>query len=1042
MTGLRTLGSAALVVGAFAGLAGLTGCGNQPGDLGALREDTPPAPLVQTVPAGATEVTPGKPPAEIAQIPDAETKDKPADAKSAPAELVSLNPENLQDVNTAKVAPAPRAETKADDSAPPAETVATPPPAQPAGEAVKPAPAATAADASAPATPAPAAAPATPADANVAAAPAAPATPADAGNTNTKAIPGDKAAGQTLADGDAPKPAPAPAPATPPAEETPQQKAARLLSEAERLGGVRNQANLQEADAAYQAGLKLFNDLEYEQAKGYFERAVSLDPANEAARQKLQVVNSLLGIHADRIATKVRELEQSARVKQQEALVQLANDMQEGRVLEERGTVLPNDITGVDRERILADQLDNLRKAQDRFRRVREILNWMPPSFDLPAERGAVDASLARLKQKIVQKDDEISYLRRVEAQREADSQRVRETELFKTRIAKLLEQVKDLYERGDYKGCERLAIRVLQIDPFNAEAESWKSKARGAYHSHERASELEDTREALKREVEDTDQETIGYAPIILYPSNWDQITRRVDNMALGKSTKEETWKADLIKKLQKKVTFDFVDTPLDEAVAFLRQISGVTIIVDPKVTAAGAAPNINLRVTDMSMDLALEWILRLANLDDLTQSIPDFPGPELQLETQGAQGGGQANPAANAFAPKTTVTPTAASIADMIKTRIRPDSWDQALGTSVEEMAGRLVVMQRPEIHALIDQLLASFRQTQRMMINIESRFLTIREANLENIGVEYQGLDTNVLFGDFGDITHLGAPNQFLQPRQPGAGDAIPVNAPFPGFVQGPTNSFGGSFSTVGSIVNHDIGYATNDPTTISSQDPNGIIRQGGLNTQLTIINNTQLQAFMRALAVRETTSTLVSPRLTVFNTQRAHMFVARQQSYIADYDINGDSYDPVIRNFLEGVVLDVRPIVSADRRYVTVEMRPTVTELISFKVRQIDSFTVNSGAQVNLIIPLSFPIQFPELAITRVRTTATVPDGGIMLLSGLFRNVKFNAENGLPFLSDLPVVGRMFRWNVKENAKQNLSILLSPRIILFSEEEEKL
>ena len=927
------------------------------------------------------------------------------DTKNAPAELVSLNPGNVEEAPAAKAAPrAGRVETKADGEQP-----------------------------------------------QVAA--AAPVAPPDVA---------------PAAEGDQPPP-PNPAPRPAPVDETPEQKAARLLKEAERLGGVREQANQQEADAAYQAGLKMFNDLEYEQAKQYFERAVTLDPTNEAARQKLQIVNSLLGIHVDKIARKIRELEQSERVKQQESLVQLANAMQEGRILEERGTVLPPDAVGIDKDRILADQLESLRKAQDKFRRVKEILNWMPPTFDLPNERGAVDSSLVRLKQKIAEKEDEINYLRRLEAQKEADASRVRETELFKARIGKLLDQVKDLYDRGDYKSAERLSIRILQIDPFNNDAEGWKSKSRAAYHTRERADEIDESREETKRMDEDLEEATIGYAPIILYPSNWDQITRRVDNLTLGKTTREETWKSDIIKRLQRKVTFDFVDTSLDEAVAFLRQVSGVTIIVDPKVMAAGPA-NINLRVTDMNLDLALDWILRLANLEkvlkdhaiyistpdrlqeaaelriydisDLTQSIPDFPGPELQLSTAGDPNQQAANPAANAFAPKATVVPTAASIADMIKTRVRPDSWDPALGTSVEEMAGRLVVMQRPEIHALIDQLLSSFRSTQRMMINIESRFLTIREAYLENIGVEYQGLDTNVLFGDFGDIRSLGTPNGLLQPRRPGASDATPVNAPFPGFVEGPNGLGNGTFSTVGSIVNHRINYATNDNTSISSEDANGVMRQGGLNAQLTVINNTQLQAFVRALAIRENQSTLVAPRLTVFNTQRAHMFVARQQSYVADYDINGDSYDPVIRQFLEGVVLDVRPIVSADRRYVTVEMRPTVTQLVNFVTRQLDSFTVNSGAQVNLILRLSFPIQFPELSISRVRTTATVPDGGILLLGGLYRNLKFNAENGVPFLSDLPVVGRLFRWNVTETAKQNLSILLSPRIILFSEEEEKL
>ena len=36
----------------------------------------------------------------------------------------------------------------------------------------------------------------------------------------------------------------------------------------------------------------------------------------------------------------------------------------------------------------------------------------------------------------------------------------------------------------------------------------------------------------------------------------------------------------------------------------------------------------------------------------------------------------------------------------------------------------------------------------------------------------------------------------------------------------------------------------------------------------------------------------------------------------------------------------------------------------------------------------------------------------------------------------------MIGRFFRWNVQDNVKSNLAILVSPRIILFSEEEEKL
>jgi len=38
----------------------------------------------------------------------------------------------------------------------------------------------------------------------------------------------------------------------------------------------------------------------------------------------------------------------------------------------------------------------------------------------------------------------------------------------------------------------------------------------------------------------------------------------RRVDSSAVGKRAQEEPWKAEIRKKLQRKVTFDFVDMPL----------------------------------------------------------------------------------------------------------------------------------------------------------------------------------------------------------------------------------------------------------------------------------------------------------------------------------------------------------------------------------------------------------------------------------------------------------------------------------------------
>lgn len=73
------------------------------------------------------------------------------------------------------------------------------------------------------------------------------------------------------------------------------------------------------------------------------------------------------------------------------------------------------------------------------------------------------------------------------------------------------------------------------------------------------------------------------------------------------------DVWRNDILKALDRKVSFEFVDTPLAEACEFVRHIAGVNVIVDPKSIENGAPP-INLRVADMKLSDALTWVCKLA--------------------------------------------------------------------------------------------------------------------------------------------------------------------------------------------------------------------------------------------------------------------------------------------------------------------------------------------------------------------------------------------------------------------------------------------
>ena len=66
----------------------------------------------------------------------------------------------------------------------------------------------------------------------------------------------------------------------------------------------------------------------------------------------------------------------------------------------------------------------------------------------------------------------------------------------------------------------------------------------------------------------------------------------------------------------LERKVSFEFVETSLSDALAFLNRTTGVAVRTSPQAVVRRTTP-ITLRVTDMPLKLALKWILRLIDLD-----------------------------------------------------------------------------------------------------------------------------------------------------------------------------------------------------------------------------------------------------------------------------------------------------------------------------------------------------------------------------------------------------------------------------------------
>ncbi len=76
--------------------------------------------------------------------------------------------------------------------------------------------------------------------------------------------------------------------------------------------------------------------------------------------------------------------------------------------------------------------------------------------------------------------------------------------------------------------------------------------------------------------------------------------------------------------------------------------------------------------------------------------------------------------------------------------------------------------------------------------------------------------------------------------------------------------------------------------------------------------------------------------------------------------------------------------------------------------------------------------------PTIAKRDVSTTVTVPDGEIIVLSGLIREDSTKVIRKIPFLGDIPLLGFLFRRTVDQRERTNLLIFVRPRLVKKGQE----
>ena len=185
---------------------------------------------------------------------------------------------------------------------------------------------------------------------------------------------------------------------------------------------------------------------------------------------------------------------------------------------------------------------------------------------------------------------------------------------------------------------------------------------------------------------------------------------------------------------------------------------------------------------------------------------------------------------------------------------------------------------------------------------------------------------------------------------------------------------------------------------------------------------------LNGIFHALEEFGTLKILSNPRLKAMNGQSALISVGQSVSYLSSFqkttagtgDNRTEEFTTEIGSVFDGVLLGVTPVIESDG-WVSLHIVPIKSDLVELD-------TVEFGS---ILSP--YQITLPRVNLREISTVTRVQSGDVVLLGGLIMDFDDADENGLPYLSDIPILGGLFRYKATEKRHVELVIALQIKVL---------
>jgi type IV pilus assembly protein PilQ len=371
-------------------------------------------------------------------------------------------------------------------------------------------------------------------------------------------------------------------------------------------------------------------------------------------------------------------------------------------------------------------------------------------------------------------------------------------------------------------------------------------------------------------------------------------------------------------------------------------------------------------------------------------------------------------------------------------VNAEIRNQPWPQAFqailasqGLSAQEMPGGIIRVDAPSALAVLDSLepletavvRINYGKAKEMTKSIEgsltkgrgkivaddnsnSLIITDTRSRISNLTDFVRGLDirtpqvsikAKIVFVDRTDIEQLGikydlgSPNQFFNQLVRRVNPDVPTPND-PSGAGGIVDLGGNSVSAVGNASSSIVGSALD---LIFS----------------TAIGGFSLTTFLSALERQDLSDIQAEPVITTLDNRKADILVGEETPVrVIDAGTGGASATSNVQFKETGIRLTVTPHVTSNRQ-------------ISMELH-----TERSSLQELAAADLGFIFQ-----TQKADNQLLVNDGETAVIGGLTVTEVKNTRSGIPLLSGLPIIGKLFSFSSSTENRRDLIILVTPRII---------